>query len=228
MTQIQVGTETVDTDRLAERFEGDGSRLTQNILRAHDLVNGAIGRGNYQPYVPALASGDDRAISRNAQVAALKAVLRANVDLILTAMELFERGDCDDVVIGVLTGMSVVEERSIGIIQRGMSEEQQTANGDTLEASVRAVLDGGEITEASFPMVYLGREIVAPILSGSMKDSILYALNAQMQEQGGCGDPECVACSGAATADEPIEGDTTIADLESRADFGEAVEEQGE
>jgi hypothetical protein len=35
-------------------------------------------------------------------------------------------------------------------------------------------------------------------------------------------------CSGAATADEPIDGDTTIADLESRADSGEAVEEQGE
>lgn len=228
MTQIQVGTETIDTDRLAEHFDNDGNRLTQNILRAHDLVNGAIGRGNYQPYVPAMTSGDARTVSRNAQVAALKATLRANIDLGLTAMELFERGDCDDVVIGVLAGMSVVEERSIRLVQRGMSEEQQAANSDTLEASMRALVDGGEITEASFPMAYLGREITGPILSGSLTDSIMYAINAQMQEQGGCGDPQCVACSGAATADEPIDGDTTIADLESRADSGEAVEEQGE
>lgn len=228
MTQIQVGTDTVDTDRIAEHFEGDGNRLTQNILRAHDLMNGAIGRGNYQPYVPAMTSGDGRSVSRNAQVAALNATLRANVDLSLTAMELFERGDCDDVVIGVLTAMSVVEERSIGLIRRGMSEEQQQANSDTLEASVRTLMDGGEITETSFPTVYLGREIVAPILSGSLTDSIMYAINAQMQEQGGCGDPECEACSLLGVSDAPIEGDTTIADLESRAAFGEAVEEQGE
>lgn len=66
------------------------------------------------------------------------------------------------------------------------------------------------------------------LVLGQLLGGVLAALSAQIREAGGCGDPQCVACSGAATADEPIDGDTTIADLESRADFGEAVEEQGE
>ncbi len=67
-----------------------------------------------------------------------------------------------------------------------------------------------------------------PSTDANRAAGVLAALNAQIREAGGCGDPQCVACSGAATADEPIEGDTTIADLEGCADSGEAVEEQGE
>jgi hypothetical protein len=108
-------------------------------------------------------------------------------------------------------------------IRRGWSSEQLAEYQRQLE-SVVISLSPDDLP----PVVELAKNILNPMIDANRAAGVLAALSAQIREAGGCGDPQCVACSGAATADEPIDGDTTIADLESRADFGEAVEEQGE
>lgn len=215
MTQIQVGTQMFDTDEIDEVAEA--AKATEQILAAHKVVNDAIGSGQYPVFTPANAE----AVSRPAQKAMLRRQLELVADLLLVTMELFDRGDCDDAVIGVFCYLGNITQQVSDTIRRGWSPEQL--------AEYRRQLEGVLISPDDLPpVVELAKNILGPMIDANRAAGVLAALSAQIREQGGCGDPQCVACSGAATADEPIDGDTTIADLESRADFGEAVEEQGE
>lgn len=214
MTQIQVGTQMFDTDEIASVAEA--AKATEQILAAHKVVNDAIGSGQYPVFTPANAE----AVSRPAQKAMLRRQLELVADLLLVTMELFDRGDCDDAVIGVFCYLGNITQQVSDTIRRGWSSEQL--------AEYRRQLEGVVSLDDLPPVVELAKNILGPMIDANRAAGVLAALNAQIREAGGCGDPQCVACSGAATADEPIEGDTTIADLESRADSGEAVEEQGE
>ncbi|HQJ35085.1 MAG TPA: hypothetical protein PL156_07950 [Rhodoglobus sp.] len=217
MTQIQVGTQMFDTDEIDEADVA--AKATEQILAAHKVVNDAIGSGQYPVFTPANAE----AVSRPAQKAMLRRQLELVADLLLVTMELFDRGDCDDAVIGVFCYLGNITQQVSNMIRRGWSPEQLAEYQRQLE-SVVISLSPDDLP----PVVELAKNILGPMIDANRAEGVLAALSAQIREAGGCGDPQCVACSGAATADEPIEGDTTIADLESRADFGEAVEEQGE
>lgn len=217
MTQIQVGTQMFDTDEIDEA--GVAAKATEQILAAHKVVNDAIGSGQYPVFTPANAES----VSRPAQKAMLRRQLELVADLLLVTMELFDRGDCDDAVIGVFCYLGNITQQVSNTIRRGWSSEQLAEYQRQLE-SVVISLSPDDLP----PVVELAKNILDPMIDANRAAGVLAALSAQIREQGGCGDPQCVACSGAATADEPIDGDTTIADLESRADFGEAVEEQGE
>ena len=217
MTQIQVGTQMFDTDEIDEADVA--AKATEQILAAHKVVNDAIGSGQYPVFTPANAES----VSRPAQKAMLRRQLELVADLLLVTMELFDRGDCDDAVIGVFCYLGNITQQVSNMIRRGWSPEQLAEYQRQLE-SVVISLSPDDLP----PVVELAKNILGPMIDANRAAGVLAALSAQIREQGGCGDPQCVACSGAATADEPIEGDTTIADLESRADFGEAVEEQGE
>lgn len=217
MTQIQVGTQMFDTDEIDEADVA--AKATEQILAAHKVVNDAIGSGQYPVFTPANAE----AVSRPAQKAMLRRQLELVADLLLVTMELFDRGDCDDAVIGVFCYLGNITQQVSDTIRRGWSPEQLAEYQRQLE-SVVISLSPDNLP----PVVELAKNILDPMIDANRAAGVLAALSAQIREAGGCGDPQCVACSGAATADEPIDGDTTIADLESRADFGEAVEEQGE
>lgn len=217
MTQIQVGTQMFDTDEIDE--VATAAKATEQILAAHKVVNDAIGSGQYPVFTPANAE----AVSRPAQKAMLRRQLELVADLLLVTMELFDRGDCDDAVIGVVCYLGNIAQQVTGTIRRGWSPEQLAEYRRQLEGVVIS-LSPDDLP----PVVELATNILGPMIDANRAAGVLAALSAQIREQGGCGDPQCVACSGAATADEPIDGDTTIADLESRADSGEAVEEQGE
>lgn len=217
MTQIQVGTQMFDTDEIDEADVA--AKATEQILAAHKVVNDAIGSGQYPVFTPANAE----AVSRPAQKAMLRRQLELVADLLLVTMELFDRGDCDDAVIGVFCYLGDIAQQVSNTIRRGWSPEQLAEYRRQLEGVVIS-LSPDDLP----PVVELAKNILNPMIDANRAAGVLAALSAQIREAGGCGDPQCVACSGAATADEPIEGDTTIADLESRADFGEAVEEQGE
>jgi len=217
MTQIQVGTQMFDTDEIDEA--GVAAKATEQILAAHKVVNDAIGSGQYPVFTPANAE----AVSRPAQKAMLRRQLELVADLLLVTMELFDRGDCDDAVIGVFYYLDNITQQVSNTIRRGWSPEQLAEYQRQLEGVVIS-LSPDDLP----PVVELAKNILGPMIDANRAAGVLAALSAQIREAGGCGDPQCVACSGAATADEPIDGDTTIADLESRADFGEAVEEQGE
>lgn len=217
MTQIQVGTQMFDTDEIDEA--GVAAKATEQILAAHKVVNDAIGSGQYPVFTPANAE----AVSRPAQKAMLRRQLELVADLLLVTMELFDRGDCDDAVIGVFCYLGNITQQVSDTIRRGWSPEQLAEYRRQLEGVVIS-LSPDDLP----PVVELAKNILDPMIDANRAAGVLAALSAQIREQGGCGDPQCVACSGAATADEPIDGDTTIADLESRADSGEAVEEQGE
>ena len=217
MTQIQVGTQMFDTDEIDEA--GVAAKATEQILAAHKVVNDAIGSGQYPVFTPANAE----AVSRPAQKAMLRRQLELVADLLLVTMELFDRGDCDDAVIGVFFYLDNITQQVSNTIRRGWSPEQLAEYQRQLE-SVVISLSPDDLP----PVVELAANILDPMIDANRAAGVLAALSAQIREAGGCGDPQCVACSGAATADEPIDGDTTIADLESRADSGEAVEEQGE
>ena len=217
MTQIQVGTQMFDTDEIDAVAEA--AKATEQILAAHKVVNDAIGSGQYPVFTPANAE----AVSRPAQKAMLRRQLELVADLLLVTMELFDRGDCDDAVIGVFCYLGNIAQQVSNTIRRGWSPEQLAEYQRQLEGVVIS-LSPDDLP----PVVELAKNILDPMIDANRAAGVLAALSAQIREQGGCGDPQCVACSGAATADEPIDGDTTIADLESRADFGEAVEEQGE
>ena len=217
MTQIQVGTQMFDTDEIDEADVA--AKATEQILAAHKVVNDAIGSGQYPVFTPANAE----AVSRPAQKAMLRRQLELVADLLLVTMELFDRGDCDDAVIGVFCYLGNITQQVSDTIRRGWSPEQLAEYQRQLE-SVVISLSPDDLP----PVVELAKNILGPMIDANRAAGVLAALSAQIREAGGCGDPQCVACSGAATADEPIDGDTTIADLESRADFGEAVEEQGE
>ena len=182
-------------------------------------MNDAIGSGQYPVFTPANAE----AVSRPAQKAMLRRQLELVADLLLVTMELFDRGDCDDAVIGVFCYLGNITQQVSNMIRRGWSPEQLAEYQRQLEGVVIS-LSPDDLP----PVVELAKNILDPMIDANRAAGVLAALSAQIREQGGCGDPQCVACSGAATADEPIDGDTTIADLESRADSGEAVEEQGE
>lgn len=217
MTQIQVGTQMFDTDEIDE--VATAAKATEQILAAHKVVNDAIGSGQYPVFTPANAE----AVSRPAQKAMLRRQLELVADLLLVTMELFDRGDCDDAVIGVFCYLGNITQQVSNTIRRGWSPEQLAEYQRQLE-SVVISLSPDDLP----PVVELANNILDPMIDANRAAGVLAALSAQIREAGGCGDPQCVACSGAATADEPIDGDTTIADLESRADSGEAVEEQGE
>jgi len=217
MTQIQVGTQMFDTDEIDEADVA--AKATEQILAAHKVVNDAIGSGQYPVFTPANAE----AVSRPAQKAMLRRQLELVADLLLVTMELFDRGDCDDAVIGVFYYLDNITQQVSNTIRRGWSSEQLAEYQRQLE-SVVISLSPDDLP----PVVELAKNILNPMIDANRAAGVLAALSAQIREAGGCGDPQCVACSGAATADEPIDGDTTIADLESRADSGEAVEEQGE
>lgn len=217
MTQIQVGTQMFDTDEIDAVAEA--AKATEQILAAHKVVNDAIGSGQYPVFTPANAE----AVSRPAQKAILRRQLELVADLLLVTMELFDRGDCDDAVIGVFCYLGNITQQVTGTIRRGWSSEQLAEYQRQLEGVVIS-LSPDDLP----PVVELAKNILDPMIDANRAAGVLAALSAQIREQGGCGDPQCVVCSGAATADEPIDGDTTIADLESRADSGEAVEEQGE
>lgn len=212
MTKVQVGTQMFDIDEVAE-----AAKVTEQILAAHKVVNDAIGSGQYPVFTPANAE----AVSRPAQKAMLRRQLELVADLLLVTMELFDRGDCDDAVIGVFCYLGNIAQQVSDTIRRGWSSEQLAECQRQLES---VLISPDDLP----PVVELAKNILGPMIDANRAAGVLAALSAQIREAGGCGDPQCVACSGAATADEPIDGDTTIADLESRADFGEAVEEQGE
>ena len=205
MTQIQVGTQMFDTDEIDEVAEA--AKATEQILAAHKVVNDAIGSGQYPVFTPANAE----AVSRPAQKAMLRRQLELVADLLLVTMELFDRGDCDDAVIGVFCHLGNITQQVSDTIRRGWSSEQL--------AEYRRQLEGVVISPDDLPpVVELAKNILGPMIDANRAAGVLAALSAQIREAGGCGDPQCVACSGAATADEPIEGDTTIADLEGRGE----------
>lgn len=204
MTQIQVGTQVFDTDEIDE--VAAAAKATEQILAAHKVVNDAIGSGQYPVFTPANAE----AVSRPAQKAMLRRQLELVADLLLVTMELFDRGDCDDAVIGVFCYLGNITQHVSDTIRRGWSSEQLAECQRQLESVVS--LDDLP------PVVELAKNILGPMIDANRAAGVLAALNAQIREAGGCGDPQCVACSGAATADEPIEGDTTIADLEGRGE----------
>lgn len=205
MTQIQVGTQMFDTDEIDEVAEA--AKATEQILAAHKVVNDAIGCGQYPVFTPANAE----AVSRPAQKAMLRRQLELVADLLLVTMELFDRGDCDDAVIGVFCHLGNITQQVSDTIRRGWSSEQL--------AEYRRQLEGVLISPDDLPpVVELAKNVLGPMIDANRAAGVLAALSAQIREQGGCGDPQCVACSGAATADEPIEGDTTIADLEGRGE----------
>lgn len=204
MTQIQVGTQVFDTDEIDEVAEA--AKATEQILAAHKVVNDAIGSGQYPVFTPANAE----AVSRPAQEAMLRRQLELVADLILVTMELFDRGDCDDAVIGVFCYLGNITQQVSDTIRRGWSSEQLAEYQRQLESAVDA--------DNLPPVVELAKNILGPMIDANRAAGVLAALSAQIREAGGCGDPQCVACSGAATADEPIEGDTTIADLEGRGE----------
>lgn len=205
MTQIQVGTQMFDTDEIDEVAEA--AKATEQILAAHKVVNDAIGSGQYPVFTPANAE----AVSRPAQKAMLRRQLELVADLLLVTMELFDRGDCDDAVIGVFCYLGNITQQVSDTIRRGWSSEQL--------AEYRRQLEGVLISPDDLPpVVELAKNVLGPMIDANRAAGVLAALSAQIREQGGCGDPQCVACSGAATADEPIEGDTTIADLEGRGE----------
>lgn len=204
MTQIQVGTQMFDTDEIDE--VATAAKATEQILAAHKVVNDAIGSGQYPVFTPANAE----AVSRPAQKAMLRRQLELVADLLLVTMELFDRGDCDDAVIGVFCYLGNITQQVSDTIRRGWSSEQL--------AEYRRQLEGVVSLDDLPPVVELAKNILGPMIDANRAAGVLAALNAQIREAGGCGDPQCVACSGAATADEPIEGDTTIADLEGRGE----------
>lgn len=205
MTQIQVGTQMFDTDEIDEVAEA--AKATEQILAAHKVVNDAIGSGQYPVFTPANAE----AVSRPAQKAMLRRQLELVADLLLVTMELFDRGDCDDAVIGVFCYLGNITQQVSDTIRRGWSSEQL--------AECQRQLEGVVISPDDLPpVVELAKNILGPMIDANRAAGVLAALSAQIREAGGCGDPQCVACSGAATADEPIEGDTTIADLEGRGE----------
>lgn len=204
MTQIQVGTQVFDTDEIDE--VAAAAKATEQILAAHKVVNDAIGSGQYPVFTPANAE----AVSRPAQKAMLRRQLELVADLLLVTMELFDRGDCDDAVIGVFCYLGNITQHVSDTIRRGWSSEQLAECQRQLES----VVDADNLP----PVVELAKNILGPMIDANRAAGVLAALNAQIREAGGCGDPQCVACSGAATADEPIEGDTTIADLEGRGE----------
>lgn len=205
MTQIQVGTQMFDTDEIDEVAEA--AKATEQILAAHKVVNDAIGCGRYPVFTPANAE----AISRPAQKAMLRRQLELVADLLLVTMELFDRGDCDDAVIGVFCYLGNITQQVSDTIRRGWSSEQL--------AECQRQLEGVVISPDNLPpVVELAKNILGPMIDANRAAGVLAALSAQIREAGGCGDPQCVACSGAATADEPIDGDTTIADLEGRGE----------
>lgn len=205
MTQIQVGTQMFDTDEIDEVAEA--AKATEQILAAHKVVNDAIGCGQYPVFTPANAE----AVSRPAQKAMLRRQLELVADLLLVTMELFDRGDCDDAVIGVFCYLGNITQQVSDTIRRGWSSEQL--------AECQRQLEGVVISPDNLPpVVELAKNILGPMIDANRAAGVLAALSAQIREAGGCGDPQCVACSGAATADEPIEGDTTIADLEGRGE----------
>lgn len=204
MTQIQVGTQVFDTDEIDE--VAAAAKATEQILAAHKVVNDAIGSGQYPVFTPANAES----VSRPAQKAMLRRQLELVADLLLVTMELFDRGDCDDAVIGVFCYLGNITQHVSDTIRRGWSSEQLAECQRQLESVVS--LDDLP------PVVELAKNILGPMIDANRAAGVLAALNAQIREAGGCGDPQCVACSGAATADEPIEGDTTIADLEGRGE----------
>lgn len=204
MTQIQVGTQMFDTDEIDEVAEA--AKATEQILAAHKVVNDAIGSGQYPVFTPANAE----AVSRPAQKAMLRRQLELVADLLLVTMELFDRGDCDDAVIGVFCYLGNITQQVSDTIRRGWSSEQLAECRRQLES----VVDADNLP----PVVELAKNILGPMIDANLAAGVLAALSAQIRERGGCGDPQCVACSGAATADEPIEGDTTIADLEGRGE----------
>ena len=205
MTQIQVGTQMFDTDEIDEVAEA--AKATEQILAAHKVVNDAIGCGQYPVFTPANAE----AVSRPAQKAMLRRQLELVADLLLVTMELFDRGDCDDAVIGVFCHLGNITQQVSDTIRRGWSSEQL--------AEYRRQLEGVLISPDDLPpVVELAKNVLGPMIDANRAAGVLAALSAQIREAGGCGDPQCVACSGAATADEPIEGDTTIADLEGRGE----------
>lgn len=205
MTQIQVGTQMFDTDEIDEVAEA--AKATEQILAAHKVVNDAIGSGQYPVFTPANAE----AVSRPAQKAMLRRQLELVADLLLVTMELFDRGDCDDAVIGVFCHLGNITQQVSDTIRRGWSSEQL--------AECQRQLEGVVISPDDLPpVVELAKNILGPMIDANRAAGVLAALSAQIREAGGCGDPQCVACSGAATADEPIDGDTTIADLEGRGE----------
>lgn len=205
MTQIQVGTQMFDTDEIDEVAEA--AKATEQILAAHKVVNDAIGSGQYPVFTPANAE----AVSRPAQKAMLRRQLELVADLLLVTMELFDRGDCDDAVIGVFCYLGNITQQVSDTIRRGWSSEQL--------AECQRQLEGVVISPDNLPpVVELAKNILGPMIDANRAAGVLAALSAQIREAGGCGDPQCVACSGAATADEPIDGDTTIADLEGRGE----------
>lgn len=204
MTQIQVGTQMFDTDEIDEVAEA--AKATEQILAAHKVVNDAIGSGQYPVFTPANAE----AVSRPAQEAMLRRQLELVSDLLLVTMELFDRGDCDDAVIGVFCYLGNITQQVSNTIRRGWSSEQL--------AEYQRQLEGVVSLDDLPPVVELAKNILGPMIDANRAAGVLAALSAQIRRTGGCGDPQCVACSGAATADEPIEGDTTIADLEGRGE----------
>lgn len=201
MTQIQVGTQMFEIDEVAT-----AAKATEQILAAHKVVNDAIGSGQYPVFTPANAE----AVSRPAQKAMLRRQLKLVADLLLVTMELFDRGDCDDAVIGVFCYLGNITQQVSNTIRRGWSSEQLAEYQRQLESAVDA--------DNLPPVVELAKNVLGPMIDANRAAGVLAALSAQIREAGGCGDPQCVACSGAATADEPIEGDTTIADLEGRGE----------
>lgn len=204
MTKIQVGTQVFDTDEIDDVAEA--AKMTEQILAAHKVVNDAIGCGQYPVFTPANAG----AVSRPAQKAMLRCQLELVADLLLVTMELFDRGDCDDVVIGVFCYLGNITQQVSDTIRRGWSSEQLAECQRQLES----VVDADNLP----PVIELAKNILGPMIDANRAAGVLAALSAQIRETGGCGDPQCVTCSGAATADEPIEGDTTIADLEGRGE----------
>lgn len=204
MTQIQVGTQMFDTDEICSVAEA--AKATEQILAAHKVVNDAIGSGQYPVFTPANAE----AVSRPAQEAMLRRQLELVADLLLVTMELFDRGDCDDAVIGVFCYLGNITQQVSDTIRRGWSSEQL--------AEYQRQLEGVVSPDNLPPVVELAKNILGPMIDANRAAGVLAALSAQIREAGGCGDPQCVACSGAATADEPIDGDTTIADLEGRGE----------
>jgi hypothetical protein len=126
-------------------------------------------------------------------------------DTLLVAKELFDRGDCDDALLGVIAYIGKIGKEMSTTVMKGWSTEQVHENSAELDR----MTDRAKRGESFSGMAKVGVEIMAPMIHKSRQRQLTAALTAQLCERG-CGDPECESCSGPSPADQP--GDLVIPD----------------
>lgn len=161
MSDMQVGTEFVDRDQL----DDSAAKLTGQIMAAHRTVNDAIASGAYQPFRPAVESPG----GREAATLMMSAEFGFIVDLMSIATELFERGDCDDMIGGFLSAAQNAITKVGMIAFAGWSEEQHAAMVELLNEADRAGVKPA--------VVQVVHDIIHPIRDRKSAGQVMVALD---------------------------------------------------